>query len=251
MYPILFSFNGFEVYALGISYLLAFAMFNFLVVRLSQSKGVNLSLWNKHVTVLTLSGVVGARLVHVLTYWADYQGSYFTLLLPDGFSYYGGMISFFVTLTILVMKRQENLLRWLDLCAVAFYGWLPIVALGHFLNGSNYGVPTDLPWGVTYDNIAAAVLYTVPVHPVQIYQILFAVVMLVILYQLYLRTSRTGLVAVVAGFMLGAFDFCNQFLMGDDTLMLGALRVDQLFALTLLAVCSSFLLSLFLRQIEE
>ncbi len=251
MYPILFSFNEFEVYALGIFYLLAFAVFNFLVVRLSSGKGMKLGLWNKHVTVLTVVCIVCARIGHVIAHWPDYQGNPLAILLPDGFSYYGGILGFVVVMASLAAKRKENLLAWTDLSAVAFFGWLAISSLGHFLNGSNYGIPTDLPWGVTYDNISAAVLYTVPVHPVQIYQALFALVMLGISWTLYRSTSRTGLVTFVSGFALGLFDFLIMFLRGDEMLMLGPLKVGQVFALVLLAFCSSFLLSLFLRQVEE
>lgn len=251
MYPILFSFNEFEVYALGIFYLLAFAVFNFLVVRLSAEKGKKLGLWNKYVTVLTVACILGARLLHVVGRWPEYQQNLYAVLLPDGFAYYGGMAAFVAVLLALALKRKENVLAWTDLFAVAFFGWLAIVSIGHFLNGSNHGTPTDLPWGVTYDNIAAAVLYTVPVHPTQLYQALFAIVMLAFSWALYRVTTRTGMVTFVGGFMLGLFDFLIMFLRGDEIRTLGVLRIGQVFALVLLAFCSSFLLSLSLRQVEE
>lgn len=251
MYPILLSVNDISIYALGTMIVLGFMVFNIIIIRLSPLKKLNIKFWNNHIISLVVVTIIGARIFYVLTRWERFQQDWGQIWLPDGFSFYGGIIAFLVLLHIYTQKHKEHFLLWTDLFTVAFFPWLFFSAIGHFLDGSNYGIPTDLPWGITIDNIASPVPYTVPIHPTQLYEALYALIIFIFLLRMYHTTKTKGLVTFIGGFLLGTCDFFLNYVLGEPTTMIGTLRLDQVFAMLFLTICGGMLFSFFLKQQEE
>lgn len=250
MYPILLSLNDISIYALGTMIVLGFIAFNIMIIRLSPLKKLNIKFWNNHIISLVVVTIIGARIFYVLTRWERFQQDWVQIFMPDGFSFYGGIIAFILLLHIYTQKNKENFLLWTDLFTVSFFPWLFFSAIGHFLDGSNYGVPTNLPWGVTIDNIVSPVPFTVPIHPTQLYEALYALMIFIFLWRVY-RTSKTkGLITFMGGFLLGTFDFFLNYFLGENTTMIGTLRLDQVFAILFMTICGGMLFSFFLKRQE-
>jgi len=57
------------------------------------------------------------------------------------------------------------------------------VRLGNLMNSEIYGCPTDLPWGFIFERNGE----TVPMHPTQIYEALFYVLVFVVLLLFYYK----------------------------------------------------------------
>jgi phosphatidylglycerol:prolipoprotein diacylglycerol transferase len=90
--------------------------------------------------------------------------------------------------------KKLPLLRVMDAwapCAMVLWAAL---SLGHFLEGTDAGMPTRLPWGVVTpgDSVLGKV------HPVQLYALLVAVVLCVWLLKVLVKARRVGMVASVA-----------------------------------------------------
>ncbi len=152
-------------------------------------------LLTSNMTWLLAFGFAGSR----VGYWAEHSSaSDLPRLLSfweGGLSLYGGFLG--VTLGVFVTSSFGNR-DWLataESCAPALAGGLFIGRIGCFLNGCDFGVPTALPWGVQYPIespayqlhlqnglITAGAPLSQPVHPTQLYESAFGLVVLAALW---------------------------------------------------------------------
>lgn len=117
-----------------------------------------------------IAGIVGARLYHVLESPAELLANPVPLLFSRyGFAWFGGLIGGFVALVILASRNKIPLLEFLDACSPAACVGYAIGRIGCLLSGDgDYGVPTSLPWGMSFPN--GVVPTTEKVHPTPLYE---------------------------------------------------------------------------------
>ncbi|WP_158748121.1 prolipoprotein diacylglyceryl transferase [Acidobacterium sp. S8] len=134
------------------------------------------------VAVATVAGVVGAKLWHVLeTPQLLMQDPAGLLLDRAGFAWFGGLIA--GILTLLLQSRSSGLtkLGMLDLAAPAAAIGYGVGRLGCLTSGDgDYGIPTNLPWGMSFPN--GLVPTTQRVHPTPIYELIAALIITWILW---------------------------------------------------------------------
>jgi phosphatidylglycerol---prolipoprotein diacylglyceryl transferase len=120
---------------------------------------------------------VGARLYHALESTAEFfadPGSF--IFTRYGFAWFGGFLGGFAALLILARREKIPTLTFLDACSPAACVGYAIGRIGCFLSGDgDYGIPTSLPWGMSFPN--GVVPTTERVHPTPLYE--FAVWMLI------------------------------------------------------------------------
>jgi len=139
--------------------------------------------------VTGLAGLAGARLYHLLEDPAEFFAHPLPLLFStSGFAWYGAVIGGFIALVLLARHYHMKILLMLDVAAPAAALGYGFGRLGCLLSGDgDYGIPTSLPWGMSFPN--GLVPTTERVHPTPIYEFLAA---LVIAYFLW----RIGRVAI-------------------------------------------------------
>ncbi len=121
--------------------------------------------------VAGLAGLVGARLYHVLESPRELLADPSLLVSRFGFAWFGGFLGGFVALVILARRFGIPALEFLDLCSPAAAAGYAIGRIGCLLSGDgDYGVPTTLPWGMSFPN--GVVPTTERVHPTPIYEFL-------------------------------------------------------------------------------
>ena len=124
-----------------------------------------------------LAGIVGARLYHALESPAEFfadPGSF--IFTRYGFAWFGGFLGGFAALLILARRERIPALTFLDACSPAACVGYAIGRIGCFLSGDgDYGIPTNLPWGMSFPN--GVVPTTERVHPTPLYE--FAAWMLI------------------------------------------------------------------------
>jgi len=135
-------------------------------------------------------GLAGARLYHVL----ESPGEFFADPWPQlfsrfGFAWFGGFLGGFVALLFLARRLKIPVLEFMDICSPAACVGYAIGRIGCLLSGDgDYGMPTSLPWGMSFPN--GVVPTTQRVHPTPLYEFFIWLAIAAILWRMgakYLR----------------------------------------------------------------
>ena len=206
--------------------------------------------WSTILLAAALGGLIGGKVYYAVLY-RDWR------LLYDraGIVFYGSLIG--GTLAVLWVVRRRGLPVWRTADAVA-----PAVAVGYALGrvgcllvGDDYGLPTDLPWGMTFPEgpipTTAADLEQhfgvevppsfaptdqVPVHPTQIYETLAAGAIWLLGRRLIVRGAPTGAVGALVFSLLAVERFLIEFLRAKDDRLPGGLTAAQAISLGLVVL---------------
>jgi phosphatidylglycerol:prolipoprotein diacylglycerol transferase len=162
-----------------------------------------------------LAGLVGARLYHVLESPRELIADPSVLISRFGFAWFGGLLGGFVALAILAGRFRIPLLEFLDLCSPAAAVGYAIGRIGCLLSGDgDYGVPTKLPWGMSFPNGVVPTLDRV--HPTPLYEFFIWLAIAAFLWRLGKRalTSTQPKGEVFCGYLIltGVARFLIEFI---------------------------------------
>ena len=146
-------------------------------------KNPDSSLAELFIAVPCLCGIVGARLYHVLEspseLLADPWGQLFSRY---GLAWFGGLLAGAAAWLFLAQRHKIPLLVSLDAGSPAAALGYGVGRLGCLLSGDgDYGVPTSLPWGMSFPNGLVPTVQRV--HPTPIYELLVALVIAWVLWR--------------------------------------------------------------------
>ena len=161
-------------------------------------------MWNAGLFVL-LSAFVLSRLLLVIMYLHAFLTYPILLLAVPSLTPLGLLLTAVATVLYLRMRRLP-LLATLDAWApCATLVWV-FLALGHFAEGSDPGLPTALPWGIAMFPGAARQ------HPVALYAAIVGLALTVALFLQLRRRQRAGETAALAFAAVGIAQFMLTFL---------------------------------------
>src|SRR5437773_2619616 len=137
-----------------------------------------------------LAGIAGARLYHVLESPSEFFADPWPLLISRfGFAWFGGFLGGFAALLILGRREKIPTLVFLDASSPAAAVGYAIGRIGCLLSGDgDYGIPTDLPWGMSFPN--GVVPTTERVHPTPIYEFFIWMLIAYVLWQFGARVLQ-------------------------------------------------------------
>jgi phosphatidylglycerol---prolipoprotein diacylglyceryl transferase len=132
----------------------------------------NSGLAEAFVAIPSLAGIIGAKLYHVLETPRDLLADPFGQIFSQyGFAWFGGLLAGVAAFLWLAKRNRIPLLAMLDAGSSAAALGYGIGRIGCFLSGDgDYGIPTSLPWGISFPN--GLVPTTARVHPTPIYEFL-------------------------------------------------------------------------------
>lgn len=203
-----------------------------LAERHASKHGINPPHLDNLILIALVSGVVGSRLVYAGRYPAAFAASPLSLfsLNPGLLDPLGGAAIGLITALIYGNRKKMRLLPTLD----ALVPLLAVLALAqgvsHLASGNAFGSATDLPWGIQ--------LWGEKRHPSQVYEILIAMVILLIFAPgraVFLRWKPGTYFFVFVSASSAGYLFLEAF-RGDSTLMAGGLRLEQIYVWTVLAL---------------
>ena len=154
--------------------------------------------------VAGLAGIVGARLYHVLESPSEFFADPWPLLISRfGFAWFGGFLGGFTALLILARRERIPALTFLDACSPAACVGYAIGRIGCLLSGDgDYGIPTTLPWGMSFPN--GVVPTTERVHPTPLYEFFIWALVALVLWKWGSRLirNRSGVGLVFCGYLI-------------------------------------------------
>ncbi len=122
------------------------------------------------VAVAVVAGIIGAKLWHVLDTPSEFREIGWRVLWDSaGFAWFGGLTFGIAALLFHGWRAGIGGIRTLDLAAPAAAVGYGIGRIGCFLSGDGcYGLPTSLPWGMSFPNGIEPT--TARVHPTPLYE---------------------------------------------------------------------------------
>ena len=192
-------------------------------------------------TVLTVavvgipSGIIFARLLHVIDLWEYYSQNPGQIIGGAGLTAYGAVLG--ATLGIWVYSRFSKLqFRYLaDVTAPGIILAQAVGRIGCILRGCCYGFPTSLPWGIVYTHPGSADPLGVAVHPTQFYEIIFNLLVFGLLLKLRGRLKPDGSLFIVYLSLYSLWRLGSDFLR-EGTPFLFGLHQAQVIAIIVLAI---------------
>jgi phosphatidylglycerol:prolipoprotein diacylglycerol transferase len=206
---------------------------------------------------LIIAALVGAKLMLVVVdfnYFRQQPRELLSLVRAAGV-FYGGLLAAFAVAVLLIRRYRLPLWKTTDAFA-------PGIALGHVVGrlgclmaGCCYGRATDVPWGITFTDPAAAsnvgTPLNIPLHPTQLYEA--GAELLILLFLLV--TERRGRPFAGRTFwsylLLYAISrFIIEIFRGDERGSLAGLSTSQAVSVVLAPIALVMLLRLRGRRAE-
>jgi len=119
------------------------------------------------------SGIVISRLLHVIDLWDYYIQNPGEIIGGSGLTIYGAVLG--AALGIWVYSKFSKL-RFGYIADLIVPGLILAQVVGRVgctINGCCYGLPTSLPWGIVYTHPDSLGPLGVAVHPTQVYEIIY------------------------------------------------------------------------------
>jgi phosphatidylglycerol---prolipoprotein diacylglyceryl transferase len=139
------------------------------------------------IAIPCLAGIVGAKLYHVLETPRELFANPLSEIFSQfGFAWFGGMIAGIAAFVWVARRHGVALLVALDAGSPAAALGYGIGRIGCFLSGDgDYGIPTSLPWGMSFPN--GLVPTDERVHPTPIYELIVACAIAWVLWRMGAR----------------------------------------------------------------
>jgi phosphatidylglycerol:prolipoprotein diacylglycerol transferase len=194
---------------------------------------------------LFLWGIVGgficARLIHVVDHWSSYADHPGSILGFAGVGLYGAIAGAILGAWVYTRIKKvpfSDLAVVADALAVGAPLAQAIGRLGCTINGCCYGtLAPDLPWAVVYTHPASyAKPLGVPLHPAQIYFLLWNLVVFAIVLHMRGRLKPRGSLFFLYLCLYAAGDFALRFFRYADTSYALGLQQAQIISLIILVV---------------
>jgi len=219
MYPILFQFGGFHIYAYGFFIVVGFAtaiVLAFLKIRKSNIR-ISFEMMVDLFFYTVLSAILGARILFVLIHFDVYRQNPLKIfkLWEGGLVFYGGLL--------LAIGVSLWYMRWHRLPIWKLADFIsPLIALGLFFGrigcffaGCCYGKETSLPWAVVFKNTDSLARLNVPLHPTQLYDAANGLAIFFFLNWMEKRKTFDGQIFWLFLFLYSTTRFLIEILRGD------------------------------------
>jgi phosphatidylglycerol:prolipoprotein diacylglycerol transferase len=231
MHPICFKAGPITIHWYGVMMALGFLAGLANWIALGRKQGRDSRFCSDLLFWLMVSGIVGARMAYVIANLDMFVEDPVSIFRVDqgGLIYYGGFLAAAGALLVFARSRGQTVRSLLDFGITSLPLGHAFGRIGCVINGCCFGTvfrgwPSitfpahSLPWWQQVDArlIPATSSRSLPVHPVQVYEAIYNLVLYMVLVRLYRRPHREGMVAVVYFWLYPLGRFMFEFLRVPD-----------------------------------
>ena len=193
MHPKLFNIGDFTIHTYGFMIMIGATLgFLYMSYTVKKDLGIERDKIQNLAILVIISAFVGGKLLFYLENPGYYFSSWDNISrnFRTGFVFYGSLL-FAVPITVWYFKREKwplwPLMDRLAITACIIHG---MGRLGCFFAGCCHGVPTEMPWGVTFtDPASQAEPLNTALHPTQIYEatLIFSILLILFMFRRHKR----------------------------------------------------------------
>lgn len=244
MYPELFTIGPFTVHSFGLMMALGFLSAGVAAYVGFKKKGLD----PENVYWLTIAaavgGILGSKAHYLLLHLDEIKDDPLVSTFSGaGLVWYGGLIGGFVAAWGVARIYRLRFARVLDAAAPALAIGYAFGRMGCFLNGDDYGRPSDLSWAMEFPNGSPPTLPGVAVQPTQLYEVAASLVIFGVLIFLWPRLKRDWSLFCAYLIMAGVERFLVEFVRFQR----GGQVQMQILALATAVVAAAFLIRIYRR----
>jgi phosphatidylglycerol:prolipoprotein diacylglycerol transferase len=222
-----------DLQTFGICFALAFLASGALIARRLRELGKPPDWSYEMVFAAMIGGLVGSRVDYLIQNWDevsdDLVGNIFS---GTGLVWFGGLVGGALGVILWARWRGWLGLQLLDACSPSLAIGYAVGRIGCQLSGDgDYGVATDLPWGMSYPE--GTVPTTDDVHPTPVYETVTMGLVALVLWRLRDRVAPGALFGLYL-ILAGTERFLVELIRRNDSVVAG-LTLAQLLSLAMLA----------------
>ena len=188
MHPELFSIGNFTIHTYGFMIMIGASLgFFYMTSSAKKDLGIERDKIQNLAILIIIAAFVGGKLFFFMENPSYYFGSFENMKsnFRTGFVFYGSLI-FAIPLTVWFFRKEKwPLWPMMDRLAITACIIHACGRMGCFFAGCCHGVPTDMPWGISFSDAATkANPINTPLHPTQLYSSFMILCILGILWMM-------------------------------------------------------------------
>jgi len=243
MYPEIFRIGPIAVRSYGAMLALGFLTSAFVLRSEMKRRSLKPELVDPIVTAAVLGGILGAKVYYLLQYWKNFLGDPLGMAFSGaGLVWYGGLLGGTSAVLWLLVRRKEKLAPIADSVGLVLPLGYAFGRLGCLLNGDDYGVPTELPWGMVFPKGSPP--SSERVHPTQIYEMTASLAIFAVLWKLRRKPLPDGVLFWMYLILAGAERFAVEFLRTNRRVILDLTVAQMISAVLVLSGAISIVILL-------
>src|SRR3970040_949154 len=233
MYPILFRIGDIAISSYMVTMSIAFLVAYILCKGEFKRRGLSEDLLDLLLVANVLGGIVGAKILFLMenVTFSEFIGDPIRYL-SSGLTFLGGFLGAVVLILVVVWAKKVNFWLAADAMAPSLVIGYAIAKIGCFLVGDDYGIPSNLPWAMSFPKGAPPT--NEMVHPAQIYEMLAMLVVFVVLWKIRKRNIPIGWLSGVTLILMGLERFLVEFVRNPLPNFIPGVSLAQLMSLGLL-----------------
>jgi phosphatidylglycerol:prolipoprotein diacylglycerol transferase len=233
--PVAFSIGPLELRWYGIMVVLA--VIAILAISLLEAKRLGVD--GDHIYSLAVWAVIGgvlfSRVVHVIDKWDYYLKNPGQILSFEGLGVYGAVIGVIVAVVVYCLVKKLSIWLMADIISPGALVGMAIGRIGCVFNGCCYGLTTSLPWEVEYTCPESYAPLGVPLHPTQMYHIIWNLAAFAVLWLLCRRLKPQGSVFLIYLAFYAAGDLLIRLVRDGEPFLFG-LQQAQVIGIVMLLI---------------
>ena len=242
-----FTIGGVSIYWYGVCIAVGLCLALVFAFRHSIEFGVDPDGMVDVILIGVVLGIASARAYYVAMAPFAYESIWEMIAIRDGgLAIYGGVIAGFLTAYLFSRRRKISFWALADCCVQGLFIGQAIGRWGNFMNREAFGAATELPWRMRLWTSATTYM---DVHPTFLYESLWNVIGLLLLYFVVSRARRfDGENTCFYFIWYGLGRFWIEGLRTDSlylfhwTLFGQRIRVSQAVSLVMVLVCTGILI---------
>ena len=233
--PVLVNIGGLKIHWYGI--MIALGLYAGIQVALADSprRGINRDQLMNVALLAAILGIAGGRLYYVVQNNPSFYVHHPIEIIAvwnGGMAFYGAIFGGALALIISAWRWHIPLWSLLDVGALGMTIGQAIGRVGNIINGDIVGYKTN-GWGFEYTNPHTFGPLDTPVQPANLYELLIALALFLILWSLRKRIHPEGMLALVYVVLYSISQFFI-FFVRDNIVILGGLKQAQVTAIVVI-----------------